>query len=420
MTSGLLDASRRSLPLLVIAAVLPAGLVLVSAGSTAPTYTSTASVYVATAAGGDTRALDAGGVYVQRQMSSYAVLAESSEVLDPVIADLGTGQSAVSLARRLTVTATSPGHLIDVSSSASSADAGTSLVTAVARSLADQVVASSPRDSRGRPTVAADVLGSSMSRVEPQRPWKLAILAALVGLALAASVVLYRYAAVDRIRTIDEIGEITTAKVLARFGADRRRSPRADHPSDAHEMERLAVAVRNATDGGALLLAQTTPADDTVRTAHGIADELSTTGFECGIVQPAPPWGWLVHDAANTIGLPTPADVHAYVDDQRAAGHFTAIVRPPSRSGANAFPRLGATHGIVMVTLGSTSSASLVSALRFLEEDRIDVVGLVVSPPPRPWSRLRGLRSAPAIPDPSRTSRAHPMTERNGEQQCRS
>jgi len=417
VTSSLMAATRRSLPLLVIAAVLPVVLLMVRTGAPPATYTSTASVYVAATTRGDTRALNAGAIYVQRQMSSYAVLAASSDVLDPVIEDLGLGGNAPRLARRLGVSVTTPGHIIDISSSASSAVAGTAMVSAVAQSLADRIVATSPLNSRGRPTVTADVLGSSVSRVVPQRPWRQAILAALAGLTLGGSVVLYRYASVDRITTLDDIGEITSAKVLAKITAGPRRGPQGPaHRSDAHETERLAVTVRNAAEGGSVVLADTTAGHHAVHIAGRLVREMSTAGVDGVIVQPAAPRGWLAHSATDTLALPTRGDVEAYVENQQSAGNFTAIIRPSSGSRSTAAPPFGATHGLVVVTLGRTSSASLVSALQSLEKDRISIVGLVVSPSPPAWSRFRASGRAPVAPfrDPD-PALAHPTTERSGD-----
>jgi capsular polysaccharide biosynthesis protein len=422
VTSSLTAAIRRSLPLLAIAAVLPASLLLLRTGTPPPTYTSTASVYVATTARGDTRALNAGAIYVQRQMSSYTVLAKSSDVLDTVIADFGLEGNATRLGRRLKVSVTSPGHIIDISSVSSSADIGTALVGAVARSLTARIVATSPRNSRGLATVTADVLGPSVSRVDPQRPWRQAILTALAGLALSGSLVLYRYAAVDRIKTIDDIGEITTAKVLAKITAHQRRgSSRAVHSSITHETERLAVAVRNAADGGAIVLADTTVGHYAVDVGHRLVHEMSTAGVDGAIIQHAPPLGWLAHSDTDTMTLPTRADVEVYVENQQSAGNFTAIIRTSPGSRFATAPALGATHGVVMVNLGRTSSASLVSVLQSLEKDQINIIGLVVSRSPPVWSRFPALGRVLAAPvrdaGPTQTQ---PTTELSGDSQCRS
>lgn len=420
MTSGLSIAIRRSLPLLSVAALLPAGLLLLRAGTPPPTYTSTASVYVATTARGDVRALNAGAIYVQRQMSSYSVLARSSDVLDAVIADLGLEGNATRLARRLNVSITGPGHIIDISSSASSPDAGTALVSAVARSLTDRIVATSPRNSRGLATVTADVLGPSASRVDPQRPWRQAILAVLAVLALGGALVLYRYAAVDRVKTIVDIEEITTAKVIATFTTGHRRgSSGAAHSSALHETERLGVAVRNASDAGSIILADTTAGHHAVDTGHLLVHEMSTMGIDGAIIQHAPE-GWLAHHHSDTTTLPTRGDAERYVENRQSAGSLTAVVRAASGSRIAAAPALGATHGVVLVTLGRTSSASLVSALEALEKDQINVIGLVVARSPSVRSRLSALGGALAAPlrdsDPART---YPTTEWSGDSQCR-
>jgi len=417
VSSGLLGAVRRSAPLLILSAMLPAGVVLVHAGSPAPAHTATASVYVATATSGDARALDAGAVFVQRQMSSYVVLAESSEVLDPVIARLATGETATRLARRLTVSVTGAGHLIEVSSSSSSAGPSTVLVTAVARSLADRVVADSPRDARGQPRVQAEVLGATTSTIDPQRPWRLAMLAALVGLAITGSLILYRYASVDRIATIDELHDVTSASVLARFPPDRRGSRGSMGPLSVHEMERLAVVVRAEATGGVLLMAETAPDQGAARVARGLAGELSAAGVECSVVEPAQSATSHASTGAEIVRLPTPSDVEMYVRGRRGSGHVAAVVRPYSRHRVDAPPALGATHGIVMVTLGRTSSAALVSALRSFENSQIAVVGLVVMSAPRLHSRFAALGSGRGEPEHDLAWQGlQPPNGRNGDQ----
>lgn len=108
-------------------------------------YSSQASVMVIPARGETTVELVQGSNYVQNLVQTYALLASSPVVLDPVIDDLGLAEDSYSLQRRVSVSAPINTVIIEITVTDLSPNGAQDIANGVAASLTTAVDALSSR-----------------------------------------------------------------------------------------------------------------------------------------------------------------------------------------------------------------------------------------------------------------------------------
>lgn len=359
MGPALLASLRRHLPLFVL---LPLGLtlaVLVQGRPGPASYVSTTTVYVSVRADTDARDVNRGALFIQRQLSSYAALARSIDVLAPVIDKLDLPISPTALSHRVSVGPAS-GSVLRVSVRGGSSREVLTLSSAISTALASNIETISPRDGGRGPAVSAQVLGSTSYVQTAGYPWLLAALAAIAGLIVATVTALYRFGTGQRIHTSADVREITIAPVFAELGRWGR-----DAATDEREIERLAYGVRTAaTTAGidVIIVADTAPG----RQGSDITSELTVA---------------LSYGNATCVAIDPTMDreeLSSSVARAREAHDLVLVSWPRSHAGTDLLPAIDARQGLLaVVTNGRTPVSSLVTALRTAEERDIEVLGVV-------------------------------------------
>lgn len=185
-------------------------------------YSSTSTLYFSINYGDSGSDLNQGATFAQSQMLSFAELARSARVLDPVIDSLDLDSSVAELAS--TIDARTPENtvVLDVVARSANAELAASIANATAESLTDAVQEVAPRNDAGRATVTV----RTVERAEPAtfasspNTRVNAVAGALIGLVGAILVIVLRRLLSTRVRTPLDLERASGLRVLASIDDD--------------------------------------------------------------------------------------------------------------------------------------------------------------------------------------------------------
>lgn len=106
--------------------------------------------------------LNQGTTHAQNQMLSFAQLATSSRVLDPVIQKMGLDTTTTALARDIDIVTPNDTLILEVRATAASPDKAAALANAVAASLSTVVNDLSPSTSAGSPSISVSLVDKAV------------------------------------------------------------------------------------------------------------------------------------------------------------------------------------------------------------------------------------------------------------------
>lgn len=156
-----------------------------------PVFQSTATLFVSINQGSSGSDLNQGTTYAQNQMQSFARLATSSRVLQPVIQELDLDLTPQELARNVQVVTPSNTVILSIQASSTSPERAAAISNAVAESLAGAVKEVSPTSAEGAPSIAATLVDTAVVpsyQISPNKSRDTLLAAAvgfLVGIAAA-------------------------------------------------------------------------------------------------------------------------------------------------------------------------------------------------------------------------------------------
>ena len=183
-----LSALRRRWPLIIVLGLLGAAIAFFY-DSTLPTlYKSTASVFVSTQRGDSTSELVQGSAFAQANVQSYAQLATSPKVLQPVVDELDLSTTAQGLAG--SISADTPLNTVIIQITVANGDPvkAARIADAVTASLSTVVEEISPSSADETPAVKMTPISSAQVALAPFAPNTRLIVATglIIGLALGA------------------------------------------------------------------------------------------------------------------------------------------------------------------------------------------------------------------------------------------
>lgn len=180
--------------LVVVAAFLGGALGLATSMMATPIFESKATLFISINQGSSGTDLNQGTAYAQNQMQSYARLATTSRVLQPVIDDLELDVTPLTLARNIVVTTPGNTAILTIRASSTSPDRAAAIADAVALSLAGVIEELSPERVEGAPSITASLVDGAVVpqyQVSPNKPRE-TLLSAVVGFLVGvAGVLLY-------------------------------------------------------------------------------------------------------------------------------------------------------------------------------------------------------------------------------------
>jgi capsular exopolysaccharide synthesis family protein len=219
-------AIRKQWIVIALLTVLGAGAGYGVAQTMPDMYRSTASAYASTVAGETTSELVQGSTFVQGIVQSYATVATSPYVLEPVIEDLDLDMSVKDLAKSISADTPLNTVIVEISATSGDPEQARALAQAVIRSLADAVAdpSISPRGPDGDPMVQLTVISPAGAPLAPFSPdtKMIAALAAGIGLLIGLAWAVVRELVDTRIRSQKDIELVTDSPLLAEVG----RGPR--------------------------------------------------------------------------------------------------------------------------------------------------------------------------------------------------
>lgn len=209
-----------------------------------PTYTASSTVFITVESGGTAGELSQGATYAERQVKSFVGVATTAIVLQPVIDEMRLDTTPHKLARDLQVSSPANTSIIKIDATSKSPEHAATLSNAVAKSLVDAVEELSPPSTDGVGLVSATIIDQALTPTSPTapRPAQNLALGVLLGLLLGAGQAILRSTLDTRIRTSEDLEQITAAPVLAEVGRVERT---AERPDDVAELNwRNAEAYR--------------------------------------------------------------------------------------------------------------------------------------------------------------------------------
>lgn len=378
-----------------------AAIAAVSSWNTAPTYRSTSSIFFSLPFGNSANDLAQGSTFAQNQASSYALLATTPAVLGPVIEELVLDVPVRQLAGQVSTEVVPDTVVVEVSATDASPEAAARLANAVTRRLVITVGNLAPVDSEGRATVTATTVAEaepSAAPVAPRTTLNIAV-GLLAGLALGVVLAMARELTDTRVRTREDLAEVTELPLLASFDNPREQGGRrglvvATSPRglEAEEFRSLRTAVQFSVRPGTpltLLVTSSRPAEGKSTVAANLALAMADAGLRVVLVDAdlRRPSVAATFDLIDSVGLTNVLIGQVELDDALqsygAAGLqvLTAGPLPPNPSELLATPdmaelvrRLGAAHDVVVVDsppLLAVTDATILSRL----VDRTLVVG---------------------------------------------
>lgn len=215
---------RKQWILIVGLAVIGAIGAFAYAQTVAPQYRSNTSVFVATASGNSTSELVQGSTYVQNLVQSYAILASSPIVLQPVITKLGLDMSVQELARTVTADAPINTVIIEIAAVSNDPKQAQSIAGAVAESLRSAVADISPKNTEDQPAVTLTVIAPAKLPAFAFAPDTKLLTAggALGGLLLGIVCAFGKELLDTRLRSSREVQHLTETPVLSTVGRPRK------------------------------------------------------------------------------------------------------------------------------------------------------------------------------------------------------
>jgi capsular exopolysaccharide synthesis family protein len=229
-----------------------------------PVYESTATLYFSLSQGSSASDLNQGSTYTQNQMLSFAQLATSSRVLQPVIDDLSLDSTPRLLARAVEVTIPLNTVILEIQASSENPASAAAIANGVADSLTDVVREISPTGAEGSATISATLVDEAVVpnvQALPNKP-RDAALGAAIGLLLGILGALVWTLLDTRVPNESVLSQVVSAPVLGSVSRVNGNGERGlyvarkplGHTSDEFRRIRSALSYSGVTESVQKLL----------------------------------------------------------------------------------------------------------------------------------------------------------------------
>lgn len=254
-----------------------------------PTYTSSSTIFLSIKNASTAGELNAGSSYVENQAQSFAKVARTPIVLQPVIDDLGLDTTPEQLATSVTASVPTNTATIDLSVVRGDAVEATEIAAAVSDRLIVVVSQLSPPGPDGAEPVVATVVKPATVPTSPTSP-KVAqnlALGVLLGLLLGAGQAILRDTLNTQVRSVKDIERVTDRPVLGTVAFDPDAST---HPlvlqvdphsprAEAYRSLRTNLQFLGLADGNrSMVVTSSIPGEGKTTSAINIASTLATAG----------------------------------------------------------------------------------------------------------------------------------------------
>ena len=281
-------ARRRWLTILIVALATLA----LAAGATllmTPKYTATTRLFFGVQGTGSAVELAQGSTFAEAQMSSYAEVATSPLVLDPVIQQLGLHVGPGVLAQQITATVPTQTVILELAVTNPDAAQAAAIANAVGTKVAEVASALSPDRADGSQAVRATTLtpaGVPTRPSSPKIPRNLA-LGLVVGLLLGFGLALLRQVLDTKVRSEQDIRALTDHSVLGVIAFDEgvpshpvilRDEPRSAASEAIRRLRTNLQFIDVAERSRSIVISSSVPGEGKTTTAINLAVSLADAG----------------------------------------------------------------------------------------------------------------------------------------------
>lgn len=188
-----------------------------------PTYQAETRVYASVDNAANVNDLGQGTIYSQEIVRSFVELATSSSVLQPVVEDLGLGETSAELAERIEVAAQTGTVILEITVSDEDPDQAAAIAASLTESLDDVVQGLTP-SAQGGTRVALNTVEEPTAPQDPAWPQPAVILGLglVAGLALGVAVLALREVLDTRLRNEEAISESADLPLLGGVPQDKQ------------------------------------------------------------------------------------------------------------------------------------------------------------------------------------------------------
>ena len=254
-----------------------------------PTYTSSASLFVTVQNANSAGELASGSTYAERQVKSFAEVAETPIVLQPVIDRLGLDTTPGTLAGRVTVSVPTNTSILEVAVVDTDPARAAATANGIAESLVGVVAEIAPKDAKGESTIQVTVVkpGAEPTAWTSPRVAQNLTLGLLVGLMLGLGQALLRHVLDTKVRNADDIAQLTDAPVLGTIAFDQDAPKHGlavvDAPTSlrAEDFRRLRTNLQFVgvgENGRSMAISSSLPGEGKTWTVLNVAFSLAATG----------------------------------------------------------------------------------------------------------------------------------------------
>lgn len=219
-----LHVLRKYAVLIVITILVGVGIAAVWSLTRTPMYNASSTVYVSTQSGDSVAELQQGQTFTQARVATYAALATTPVVIDPVITELGLESTAATQADRVSATAETGTNLITISVTDADPAQAAEISNAIAGSLTETVESLDTLDGQEaspvRLTRVKNALPPSQAS-SPNVPLNLA-LGLLLGIAAGIGMAMLLTVLDTKVRTKRDVEHITDTPVLGAIPYDAK------------------------------------------------------------------------------------------------------------------------------------------------------------------------------------------------------
>lgn len=422
---------RKNWPIIVAATLL--GIIGggIMAATATPKFTASTRLFISVRAGEGAASIDLnqGTTFARQVVTTYADVVGSAIVLEPVISELGLSKSIGELASQVSASSPAGTVLLDIAVTDTSPAHAAAIANAVGASFATVVTEQleKPSDS-GTSLVNIRTIQPASTPSRPSSPNIPVLLGVgmLVGLSVGVAIAVARTLLDTRVRTILDLETITRKPFLGgiAFDADAKKQPvimhSAPHSLRAEGYRRLRTSFQFVKVGAGkrtFVITSAGPGEGKSNVATNLAIAIADTGARVALVDGdlrrpriadylgieggagltdlligraelddvIQPWGesQLFVLAAGRIP-PNPSELlgsdamRAMLDQLSNDNDYVIIDAPPLLPVADAAVLSSIASGVLLVIgVGQTTKANVVSALRMLDGVKANVLGVI-------------------------------------------
>lgn len=279
---------RRWITVVAILLATVAGAAAITLAST-PQYTASTRLFFAVQGGESATDLAQGSSFTERQMASYAQVARSPLVLEPVAETLEVRSDESDLSSLLDITVAAETTILVIAATDADPVFARDLANAVADQVADTVGELSPERPDGSETVRATKLSAAEVPQSPSSPnvQRNLTLGAILGLLAGMGIALLREVRDTRVRDEGDVAATTDVTVMGSVPAD---ASGASHPVFMHDdsMSQRAEAIRRLRTNlqfvafgdrpSSIVVTSSVPGEGKTTTAINLAASLADAG----------------------------------------------------------------------------------------------------------------------------------------------